>query len=100
MGKEGTPVSIRSKLEPDEVIDVAAEERLTGGWSSSYYVLPEDAKEIDDLIAEKHMSFRVGNIFKAAYRLGNKPGVDPEYDLEKIIWFAERELFWIRKNKP
>lgn len=38
------------------------------------------------------MNFAVANIFKAAYRLGSKPGVDVTYDLEKIIWFAQREL--------
>jgi len=35
------------------------------------------------------MSFAVGNIFKAAYRMGQKGEV---YDLNKIIWFAKREL--------
>jgi len=72
------------------------------GWSSDYYELPEWAKEIDDLIAYKSMGFRVGNIFKAAYRLGRKPGVSARYDLEKIIWFANRELEWLEfkeKNK-
>ena len=66
-------------------------ERLAG-WSSDYYRLPEGATELQDLIEHKGMSFAVGNIFKAAYRLGNKRGTDEIYDLHKIIWFAEREL--------
>lgn len=61
------------------------------GWSSNYYELPEDATELQDLIEFKNMNFSVGNIFKAAYRLGNKRGTDELYDLDKIIWFAQRE---------
>lgn len=62
------------------------------GWASSYYELPEGATELMDLIEYRGMSFAVGNIFKAAYRLGNKEGTTAEYDLRKIIWFAQREL--------
>lgn len=64
---------------------------LTGG-SSDYYKLPEGAKDLMDLIEHKNMSFSVGNIFKACYRLGQKTGATRKYDLEKIIWFANREL--------
>ena len=64
---------------------------LTGG-SSDYYKFPEGAREIMDLIEHKNMSFALGNIFKAVYRLGDKPGVTQMYDLEKIIYFAEREI--------
>lgn len=67
-------------------------DRTGAGWSTSYYQLPDGAVELQDLIEHKGMSFAVGNIFKAAYRLGGKVGVDEVYDLNKIIWFAEREL--------
>ena len=62
------------------------------GWSSHYYELPDDVRELQDLIEHREMNFAVGNIFKAAYRLGEKEGVDAAYDLNKIIWFANREL--------
>lgn len=65
--------------------------KLTG-WSSDYYVLPSDATELGDLIEHKDMNFNVGNIFKASYRLGGKEGTTRQYDLEKIIFFAQREL--------
>ena len=73
-----------------------SEEDLTGG-SSNYYQLPKDAKEIADLIEHKDMSFNVGNIFKAAYRLGDKKGTTALYDIEKILWFAQRELDRVKK---
>lgn len=62
------------------------------GGSTDYYKLPYGAKELLDLIEHKQMNFNVGNIFKAAYRLGEKAGNDLSYDLKKIIFFAEREL--------
>ena len=69
------------------------------GWSSEYYKLPEGAVELQDLIEYREMNFSVGNIFKAAYRLGHKDGTDAEYDLRKIIWFAQRELDRIRRQE-
>jgi hypothetical protein len=73
-------------------------EALTG-WSSKYYEIPEGATELQDLVEHKNMNFAVGNIFKAAYRLGDKPGTEELYDLDKIIWFAQREKSRILKLK-
>jgi len=70
---------------------------LTGS-SSAYYKLPEDATDIQDLIEYRNMNFAQGNILKAIYRIGEKPGVDAIYDLEKIIWFSNREINRLSKN--
>ena len=69
------------------------------GLSSDYYTLPEGCKELQDLIEYRDMNFARGNIFKATYRLGDKPGVDQIYDYEKIIWFAQREIDRLVKGK-
>jgi hypothetical protein len=69
------------------------------GWSSDYYKIPAGSTELMDLIEHRGMSFAVGNIFKACYRLGHKAGVDRLYDLRKIKWFVEREIArWEREN--
>jgi hypothetical protein len=70
---------------------------LTGG-SSGYYKLPPGATDLLDLIEHKSMSFGLGNIFKACYRLGEKSGTTKKYDLEKIIFFAQRELDRVAKD--
>lgn len=62
------------------------------GGSTAYYDLPKEAKDIGDLIEYRDMSFNVGNIFKACYRIGQKDGTTELYDLEKIVYFAQREL--------
>jgi hypothetical protein len=62
------------------------------GKATAYYDFPDGANTLNDLIEHKSMSFAQGNIFKAAYRLNNKEGVDDTYDLNKIIYYAERML--------
>ena len=65
---------------------------LPGGSTPSQYGLPPDATVLQDLIEHRRMNFAVGNIFKAAYRLGHCSHSDQARDLRKIIWFAQREL--------
>lgn len=61
----------------------------TGG-SSAYYKIPPEAEDLQDLIELKEMSFARGNLFKALYRMGEKEGIDVEYDLNKLQWFLDR----------
>lgn len=72
---------------------------IPDGWSSDYYKIPPGATELGDLIEHRNMNFNIGNIFKAAYRLGSKPGVSDIYDLKKILWFVDREIKRIEKSK-
>lgn len=62
------------------------------GGRTSYYDLPASATTLAYLIEYRRMSFNVGNIFKASWRIGLKEGVTDVYDLNKIIYFAQREL--------
>lgn len=64
--------------------------KKSDGGSTDYYKIPPGAVELNDLIEHKNMSFALGNIFKACYRLGEKEDVDAMYDINKIIYFAER----------
>lgn len=66
-----------------------------GGSTPSQYALPEGATELQDLIEYRDMNFAWGNMFKSCYRLGFKNA--PEYELNKIIYFAKRELKRIKK---
>ncbi|KQR67879.1 hypothetical protein [Rhizobium sp. Leaf341] len=67
------------------------------GGSTDYYRLPAYATELRHLIQAKNMNFAIGNIFKACYRLGEKDGNDLEYDLNKIIFFAQDEIERLRR---
>ena len=62
-----------------------------GGSTPEQYGLPEGATELQDLIEYREMNFAMGNIFKATYRWGNCGHSDRLRDINKIIWFANRE---------
>lgn len=74
----------------EENISKLSEGAVSDGGKTSYYELPKGATELNDLIEHKHMSFALGNIFKACYRFGEKAAAKRIYDLNKIIYFAER----------
>lgn len=80
---------MRSSAERLDEIDYAAPIESDGG-STAYYQLPRGARELNDLIEHKKMSFAQGNIFKATYRLGEKAGASRLYDIRKILYFAKR----------
>ena len=61
------------------------------GGSSDYYKVPEGTRDVDDLITHKKLPWRIANIFKACYRWDEKEGNDALYEINKILWFAERE---------
>jgi len=62
------------------------------GGSTDYYKLPQGAKDLQDLIEFKNMNFSQGNIFKAVYRCNDTHHSTYERELNKIIFFANREL--------
>lgn len=77
-------------------VDNSLNQHKSGGSTPSQYGLPSNAQDLQDLIEYRKMNFAVGNIFKACYRLGIKGYA--EYDLNKIIWFANRELERVKQE--
>ena len=70
-----------------------------GGSTPEQYSIPENAKELQDLIEYREMNFSMGNIFKACYRSGTCSHSDELRDINKIIWFANREKERLLKNE-
>lgn len=67
------------------------------GGDTYYYLIPDNAKYCQDIIESREMNFSQGNILKAAFCFNMQRGdSDYERDLNKIIWFANRELDRIR----
>lgn len=65
---------------------------VSDGGSSDYYKVYDTDKDCQDIIERKKMGWNRGNVFKAAFRMGEKEGPDELYDWKKIKWFAEREI--------
>jgi hypothetical protein len=80
-------------------IDWKALDQITSlphdGGSSYYYDLPPDCTRLHDVIVGQDMDWNQANIFKAAYRWDEKP--DLEYNLRKILWFANDALSRLEK---
>lgn len=69
------------------------------GGSTDYYKLPSGAIDLQDLIEFKNMNFAQGNIFKALYRLNDNHHSDAIRDLNKVVWFAQREIQRLQGSK-
>ena len=59
------------------------------GGSTSYYDIPDDVKDVNDLILHIDAGFARGNILKAVIRMGCKEGVPVKYDTNKIRHFCD-----------
>lgn len=46
----------------------------------------------------EHFPFNLGTAMKYLWRAGLKPGVDTEIDLQKAIWYIEREIQRMRES--
>jgi hypothetical protein len=69
------------------------------GGKTDYYDLPKEAEDIQDLIEHKSMSWNIANIFKACYRLGSQDHSSAERDLNKMMYFIQRQIDLIQKDK-
>ena len=63
------------------------------GGETDYYNI-EAFKTGQDIIEARCMNYAQGNIFKVAltFNIGRHDGTTPERELNKIIYFAQREL--------
>jgi len=67
-------------------------ESANNGGDTDYYDIPKNALVLQDLIEYKKMNFSQGNIAKAIYRMNDYSHSSAVRDLNKIIWYAQREL--------
>lgn len=85
----------KSKKSLEEV-----EEGHNNGGSTDYYKIL-NYKDLQDIIEARNMNFAQGNILKAAFcfNVGRHEGTSYERELNKIIYFAKRELERIKNDK-
>ena len=46
----------------------------------------------------EHFGFNLGNVIKYVWRSGLKPGEATEKDLQKAMWYLEREIERLRRG--
>lgn len=69
------------------------------GSSADYYVLPEGATQLQDLIAFKNMNAQVGEIFRACYRYGQVEHSEQLRDAKKMLFYAKAEVERLEKYR-
>lgn len=89
------------KFQKSENTDISDDNEIghNNGGSTDYYKLL-GMKDLQDIIENRNMNFAQGNILKAAFcfNVGRHEGTSYERELNKIIYFANRELQRIKKT--
>lgn len=67
-------------------------EITSDGSTASYYELPPDSQELQDLISAKNMNAQIGEIFRECYRYGQASHSDELRGIKKILFYANAEL--------
>lgn len=73
--------------------------QVNDGSSASYYTLPANAAELQDLISYLDCNAQLGEIGRAWYRYGRCAHSSKKRDLEKIIFYAKAELARLEKQE-
>jgi hypothetical protein len=66
--------------------------KKSDGSTASYYELPSDAEQLQDLISYKNMNAQIGEIFRACYRYDEVEHSDMLRDAKKIRFYADAEI--------
>lgn len=67
------------------------------GSTADYYVLPEGATQLQDLISHRNMNAQIGEIIRACYRYGMASHSDMLRDAKKIRFYAQAEVERLEK---
>ena len=62
------------------------------GSTASYYELPDNATELQDLISYRNMNAQVGEMFRSLYRYGQASHSDCMRDMKKVVFYAQAEI--------
>ena len=76
------------------MIDTQNNRADNNGGSTDYYKLKPEWKDGMDIIEDRKMNYAQGNILKVAmtFNVGRHDATNYERELNKIIFFAQREL--------
>jgi hypothetical protein len=85
---EGTPSYEANKIPTAETSD---------GSSADYYVLPDGATQLQDLISYRNMNAQDGEMFRALYRKGRASHSGALRDAKKILFYAQAEVDRLEK---
>lgn len=74
------------------------EKEHSDGSTASYYELPDECTELQDLISYKDMNAQMGEIFRACYRYGQAGHSSKMRDAKKILFYIRAEIARLEKQ--
>jgi hypothetical protein len=75
-------------------------ERISSdGSTASYYELPPNSEQLQDLISYCDMNGQIAEIFRTCYRYGRAAHSDRLRDANKILFYAQAEVDRLRINQ-
>ena len=77
----------------------ALKKEKSDGATASYYELPPNATELQDLISDRNMNAQIGEIFRECYRYGRASHSDEMRGIKKILFYANAELKRLEKQQ-
>ena len=78
-------------MSEESVLYSTEDKKISNGLTASYYELPQDAAELQDLISYKNMNAQVGESFRSLYRYGESSHSDKLRDCRKVIFYMQAE---------
>jgi len=75
-------------------LDLSTNSAINNGGSTDYYRIDKSWSMVQDIIEDRELNYAQGNILKVAFTMntGRHEGTTYERELNKIIYFAQREL--------
>ena len=86
-------------LKPDSIPNSPDEPspHTSDGSTAEYYILPEGAAELQDLISHRNMNAQDGEIFRTLYQKGLCSHSDELREAKKVAFYAEAEVKRLEK---
>ena len=80
--------------------DTIVDNSKNNGGETDYYKIEPEWNTHQDVIEAREMNYAQGNIYKVActFNTGRHKATNYERELNKIIWFAKRELERIKSE--
>jgi len=74
-----------------------AKKSVSDGSTANYYELPDNPRELQDLISYKNMNGQMAEIFRAVYRYGEVEHSPRLRDAKKIKFYIDAEIERLEK---
>jgi hypothetical protein len=89
---------MNEKFNDEQIKEGFGMKQKSDGSTASYYILPPNTLQLQDLISHRNMNAQIGEIFRECYRYGMASHSDEMRGIKKILFYAQAELERLEKE--